>query len=127
MNEISGNPYQSPQFDSGDASQANPATQQESARAVFLAWEKLRLVYNGLLGIISLLFGVTKLGDLTFWEFLVGGALAVNVGFCLGPVAEGYLALMGAPRHIARWVIFVPGTLLSCFVAIVCVLTWRSF
>ncbi len=97
-----------------------------SARAVFLAWERLRLVYNAALAAVVLAVAGRDLADPQFHEFLIPAALGANLCFCLGPVVEGYLALIGADRLIARWLLFSSGLLLGCVLAGGSLLVWRA-
>jgi hypothetical protein len=112
----SGNPYTAPAAPIGEghpgAGEGHPAAG-ESAREVFLAWEKLRVFYCGILAAESLLLGIPHLGELAFWETLIVGAFLANLCFCAGPCAEGYLALFGAGRRAIRFVLWAAGTLLA--------------
>lgn len=90
----------------------------ETARDVFLAWERLRLVYNGLLGLEVLAVKPAVLADHTQWGYLVGSALGANVCFCAGAAAEGYLDLLGVPRRIGRWLAFGLGCVLAAGVTL---------
>ncbi len=88
----------------------------ESATEVFIAWERLRLVYNGVLAAFALLIWAR-------WPLragiggLIEDAIVANVLFCAGMAAEGYLALIGMPRRPARIAIFGLGTLLAVLLA----------
>jgi hypothetical protein len=84
-----------------------------SATAVFLAWEKYRLLYNAILVAVSFVFASGQFGDVRLWVWLVEGAVAANVCYCVGPVAEGYLSLLGADRKTTRIVLLVAGTVLA--------------
>lgn len=97
---------------------------EESARQVFLAWERLRLTYNAALAILVLAFSWNSLLDRDFWSYLFWGAFGANVCFCLGPVAEGYLVLLGADRRVARWIVFVPGLLLGFLLTLAALYSW---
>lgn len=102
-----------------------------SARDVFLAWEKLRLVYNAAL-VLATLAGMAlnpqaSFLDRSFLRLLLYGSVVANVLYCAGPVAEGYLAWMGAPRRSARAVVFTLGCVLGATLAFVCVVFWRLF
>jgi hypothetical protein len=98
----------------------------DSAREVFLAWERLRLAYNVALAVIVLAVAGSDWSDGNFPWFLVYAAFAANACFCLGPVAEGYLVLLfRADRQVARWLVFVPGLVLACTVSIVWLFCWR--
>lgn len=85
-------------------------TRSDSARSVFLAWEGLRLVYNGVLAFltVSLAFALDVF-DGAFLRTCVFGALIANVCFCAGIFGEGYLALVGVDRRIARGLVFLAG------------------
>src|SRR4051794_3242586 len=80
------------------------------ASRVFLIWEKLRFFFNTAM-LLSYFYAVIPLHEqrgpvvvireeacwvLVFW----------NVLFCLGPVFEGYCALIRIPRIVARVVAF---------------------
>jgi hypothetical protein len=112
----SGNPYTAPAAPIGGglpaAEEAGPATG-ESAREVFLAWEKLRALYCGVLAAESLLLGIPHLGRPVFWVLLAYGAFVANLCFCVGPCAEGYLALLGIDRRAVRWALWGLGLVLA--------------
>jgi hypothetical protein len=42
--------------------------------------------------------------------------IAANVAFCAGHVLEGYASLVGIPRKITRYGVFVLGTIFAVFV-----------
>jgi hypothetical protein len=94
---------------------------EESACEVFLAWEKLRIAFNVTLGCVVLMASGMAISEPEFWYYLVWRALFANLCFCLGPVAEGYIALLGVDRRIVRLGIFVLGTLFGCLLAFACV------
>src|SRR5262245_13974135 len=98
---------------------------EESAHSVFLAWEKLRVVFNAALVFVVLLSAGSALLDGKFWHFLAEGALIANLCFCLGPVAEGYLIFFGVNRQAVRWIVFALGALLGCLLAFAAVFAWR--
>lgn len=104
-----------PAADSVPAPARYPAPDTASAREVFVAWEKLRVIYNAVLVAIvvtSATFGGTKF-DAGFVGFLLGTAVAANVVYCACPVAEGYAALVGVPRRACRIVLFTLGLLVG--------------
>jgi hypothetical protein len=85
---------------------------------VFLAWEKLRILYNGLL-IVAVLGIILKSGfNLLAGIFFVEPAIYANVGFCAGPVAEGYLSWLGFRHPACRWFIFALGLFITLVLAI---------
>jgi hypothetical protein len=103
-----------------------PPPADHSARAAFLAWERLRLAYNAALGTVVLLTAGADGSAADFPWFLAYAAFGANLCFCLGPVAEGYLVLLfRADRRAARWLVFVPGLLLACAMAAVSMTCWR--
>lgn len=97
----------------------------DSARAVFLAWEGLRLIYNATLAIIELPIAWRDLSDPAFRSYMFHGAIGANLCSCLGPVAEGYLALPGADRQVARWIIFVAGLILAILLTLLWMFSWN--
>ena len=100
----------------------------ESARAVFPAWERLRVAYNALLGLGVVAIERGALLDGARWPYLILSALGANVCFCAGPVAEGYLDLLGVPRRIGRWLTLGLGGVLAVGVTFASSpsRTWRS-
>ena len=91
------------------------------ARAVFLRWERLRLLYLGLLVPFTLLLHAV-VGAFTperLFEAFLGGVLA-NVCYFAGPVAEVYLRWLGVAGRWPRWLLFGAGTTLT---ALLCVAT----
>lgn len=93
----------------------------ESAHAVFVAWEKLRIPYNAILILITLGIGFSHVGDVQFWLISGTGAVIANICYCLGPCLEGYLSLLGWPRSDARLFVFLAGTFLAAFLAVMVV------
>jgi hypothetical protein len=90
----------------------------ESATGVFLAWEKYRLLYNAILAAETCLLASGEFGNIWFWVALIEGVVVANVCYCVGPVAEGYLSLLGANRKATRIVLFVSGTLLATLLTV---------
>lgn len=98
---------------------------EETARSVFLAWEKLRVAFNAVLVVIVLLSAGSALAESRFWLLLAQGALSANLCFCLGPVAEGYLTLLGLNRQNARSMVFSFGLVVGCLLAFLAVFAWN--
>lgn len=105
----------------------SPRSDEPSAQQVFLAWEKLRLLYNGLLAGIVLISGYRNLQDWTFWVFVVEGAVGANLCYCAGPVLEGYLALISIPRQKARVALFVLGCCAASGLTYLATAAWQNF
>jgi hypothetical protein len=83
---------------------------------VFFAWEKLRLLYNGLL-ILAVLIRFQFILEVI--PFFVEPAIYANLCFCAGPVAEGYLCWLGLAHQPCRWVVFWIGFFFTLAFAIV--------
>ena len=82
-----------------------------TARETFMAWEKLRILYNGILVALTLL-KIYGNNENWGWELPLA-ALFANLCFCAAPVFEGYLCLVRLPRAIVRCVVFTLGTLVA--------------
>jgi hypothetical protein len=115
------NPYQPP------TSPGAPTPPLAALGELVRAWEKLRLLYNGIMllpGIGVLILWVTRAklpvaGALTF-GVLVG--ISANVAFFLGPLAELYLRALfwhGDEIGKGRQFIFFAGLLVSAGVVLV--------
>jgi hypothetical protein len=89
----------------------NIIKREATAREVFVAWEKLRFIYNVIL-LFGLFYVVIPLADgmgeepPIFNHPVPNIFLVWNVCFCIGAVGEGYLCLFRIPRRIARWTMF---------------------
>lgn len=109
-------------------STAARAVEPVSAAEVFTAWERLRLPYNGLLGLLVV---VHVIGGLLAAEatlpLMARAAVGANVCFCAGPVAEGYLDWLGMPRRRGRWLAFGVGSALSLVLASITLVAPRTF
>jgi hypothetical protein len=79
------------------------AKPESSARDLFLAWEKLRLVGNAVL-LLWLTYVFYATGRITVVDAL-RHILSVNVGFCVFPVAENYLCWFGLSRSTSRFIV----------------------
>jgi hypothetical protein len=91
--------------------------------SAFASWELLRIVYNAALLLIVLLAGGVlaprgAFDDRAFWVFLVKCAIGANLCYCLGPIGEGYLVLVGVRRGLARTILFLVGLIASGVLAI---------
>ncbi|MGE9270991.1 MAG: hypothetical protein ACQKBU_09345 [Verrucomicrobiales bacterium] len=124
------NPYAPPE--SVDA--ARPR-QPLALREIVLAWEKLRLIYNGVLlipGVLILALWVQRL-DLPVGAAVVGGmmvGLGANVAFLLGPLSELYLRGLffnGESMGWGRWLIFGSGLVVSGGVFLSALVVGMSF
>ena len=114
---------ESPEIDPYQAPRTDACSVQEVAalRELVRAWEKLRLLYNGIiilpgLGVLALWVtrGNVPIPAAITFGILVG--IGANAAFFLGPLAELYLR--GLFRHgegigKGRWLIFTAGLVVS--------------
>jgi len=115
------NPYSSPPALSVSPPDSVPSTFGGIARSTFLAWEKLRLVYVGLLAAVTLLLAALdpsrSFTSLRFWIPVVEGAVVANVCYFAGPIIETYVTWLGFRGRWLRYTLFVLGTLFSIMLA----------
>jgi hypothetical protein len=118
------NPYAPP-----SAAQTGPHEPESSDFAMFLRWERLRLLYNAILGV------VTILGMLAPHHGLRGNipnqivgliplGLGANVCYCIGPVLEGYAHLIGLRGKVVTGILFGLGTAFAALLAWAAILGW---
>lgn len=116
----SDNPYASPVSQAIEEALPDAASHAlgRIARATFLAWEKLRLVYVGILAGVTLLLGglggPALLSSFSFWANVVEGAIVANLCFFAGPIVETYVTWLGFRAKWLRISMFTLGTLVSC-------------
>lgn len=121
------NPYLSPRPTDSDAAALVAESPTETlgsiAKQTFFAWEKLRLIYVAILGVETILIGLTGDGaawDPGFWLIVILCAMVANVCFFAGPILETYVRWLGFPTKALRWVLFIAGTLFTGLLAMVC-------
>ncbi|MBL8809785.1 MAG: hypothetical protein JNM43_06370 [Planctomycetaceae bacterium] len=96
------------------------------ARRIFLAWERLRIVYNSVLVITVLCVGTiyylqyrpTAL-PLTGILGIIIPCIGANLCFFAGPIVETYVAWLGNRTETLRLILMLLGTGLSMLIAIV--------
>jgi hypothetical protein len=88
-------------------------------KAIFRAWEGLRLVYNAVLVAVVLLFLSERPEQPpAFWLFLLCQAVAANLCFFAGPLAEWYVGWLGYRSRALRWVLFGAGLVFAVVLAV---------
>lgn len=105
------NPYQAPVQDSP----LPVATSSFSIKAVFIKWEKLRLVYNGLL-IAETLLILLATGLIRFPLILfacVFGAVVANGCYLLGPIIDSYAHWLGYRGNMLAGALFTTGMIVA--------------
>lgn len=112
------NPYSAPTTGSTSAVDTAPQTLAAIAKSTFLAWERLRVVYIVLLGLLTLLLAGPELLRLRMTVMVVEGAIVANVCYFAGPVIEIYVRWLGYRGKGLRWFLFISGTLVSAVLAI---------
>ena len=129
MNEQQGaaNPYSAPQADDSSKVDRQDVSPPDSlgkiGKRVFLAWEKLRLAYIGILVTFTILIGLPQLGQLGFWVLAIFGGIVANLCYFLGPIVETYVTWLGFRSLAVRWTMFVLGTLFTMASAAVTILS----
>jgi hypothetical protein len=94
------------------------------AKPVFLAWERLRVIYVFVLAVVSIvLLGPSGFMNARLLLRLFEGAVVANVLIFAGPVTETYVHWLGFRQNWLRWVLFFSGALLSVALAIGVVVT----
>ena len=92
------------------------------AKRTFVAWEKLRIWYVGILGVQTILLVVLAKGlwfDRQFWMMVIEGAIAANLCFFAGPILETYVNWLGYPTKFLRWFLLIAGTCFSCLLVFI--------
>ena len=112
------NPYTSP-IAAGEELAANQPLQ-EIARTTFVAWEKLRLIYIGVLALVTIAAAAMsgKPIDIDLAWATVVGAIFANACYFAGPITETYVTWLGYRGSWLRLALFVTGTLFACGLAL---------
>lgn len=114
------NPFAAPQADLTLQAQGDTVSNLPHCSPTFIAWERLRVVFNGWLTMWCLL--VTSVSgawiEPRLWLLAIEGAIVANVCFCAGPVAEGYASLLGLRGRWVRLFLFIGGTALASVLAL---------
>lgn len=113
--------------ESDEKSESNPTRlTRVEAKAIFIRWEKLRLVYNAVIGLILivafLVYALPSQPPLSVWLGYAGlcavGGVIANACFFAGPMADVYFAWLGWRSPWTTTVLFVGGFLVTCGLAI---------
>lgn len=88
------------------------------AKPIFLAWERLRIVFVIVLGVLTLLLAGANITEFRSLMLIAEGAIVANVCYFAGPVIETYICWLGYNGRWVRWVLFIGGTLLTAVLAV---------
>jgi len=118
-------PYAAPECVPDAPAEAPPPAPTESlneiARSTFLAWEKLRPFYIGILALVTLTLGgilpSLPAQSLKFWVVVFVAAVPANLCYFAGPVVETYVRWLGYPTLPLRRVLFAAGSVFAALVA----------
>jgi len=134
---LNNNPYSAPVSEADDAVQSQGESKLTGsgwahAKGVFLAWEKLRFLYNFVLVFLVVALAVLSkfsqlLGSVEFWLIAIAGGIISNICFFLGPIVESYVHWLGLRLPWFRPTCFVLGLVLTAIVAMMAVveLAWK--
>jgi len=122
------NPYSSPTTTSKFADDIAVQLEQNTslttlARRIFLAWERLRILYIALLALLTLVLAGTQIFEPEMLALVVGGAIVSNVCYFAGPIVETYITWLGYDGKRIRWLLFAGGTLMTAMVAYMSIAT----
>jgi hypothetical protein len=124
---MSENPYSSPlvletspehKTSAAPFTTASNSNLMEIARSTFLAWEKLRFLYIGLLGTLTLLLCGREIVNIEILMLVIAGAFVANVCYFAGPILETYVSWLGLKGKWFRWMLFTVGTLFTMVLAV---------
>ena len=124
---MSENPYSSPlvletspehKTSAAPFTAASNSNLMEIARSTFLAWEKLRFLYIGLLGTLTLLLCGREIVNIEILMLVIAGAFVANVCYFAGPILETYVSWLGLKGKWFRWMLFTVGTLFTMVLAV---------
>jgi hypothetical protein len=89
-----------------------------TVKGTWLAWERLRILYNVILLVQGLIcLSVLHPRETFIWMIIVTFAACANVLYCLGPLTEiSIAAVLGRRMDGVRYFIFAVGLLFSMYV-----------
>lgn len=118
------NPYASPSVDiSPDTTAELPSSELSKsfaaiAKPTFLAWERLRIFFVVVLGLLTLLLSGPNIAKIHTLVLIAEGAIFANICYFAGPIVETYVRWLGYDGKWVRWFLFVGGTTLTAILAI---------
>ena len=118
------NPYSSTTTDAfGDAAMRSPKSSPFTslgliAKPTFRAWERLRIVFLILLGMLTILLAGPNITRFRTLVLIAEGTIVANVCYFAGPLVETYVRWLGYNSQWLRWFLFIGGTLLIAVFAV---------
>lgn len=98
----------------GTARASSEAAPAPTLKHIFIAWEKLRVLYVLALAAVTLSsIPLEAMKRLDVWIAVAILAIGANACYFAGPIAETYLCWLGLRRNIVRSVLFVGGTVFA--------------
>ncbi|MEZ6035647.1 MAG: hypothetical protein R3C17_21320 [Planctomycetaceae bacterium] len=117
------NPYSSPAIDIPPHTVAAipPSVSSNSlaalAKPTFLAWERLRILFIFVPGLVTVLLAGRNIAALRTLVLIAEGAIVANICYFAGPIVETYVRWLGYEGKWVRWFLFVGGTTLTTILA----------
>jgi hypothetical protein len=87
-------------------------------KTTFLAWERLRVVYVLLLGLLTVGLVGPQFMQFPMLIVVAGGAVFANLCYFAGLGLESYVRWLGYQGKWLRWFLFIGGTLLTAMLEI---------
>ena len=116
------NPYSSSSLETPSEEVVPTATHSQTlveiVKTTFLAWERLRIIYVLLLGILTVVLVGPQPIHIPIVIVIAGGAVLANLCYFAGPILESYVRWLGYRGIGLRWFLFIGGTLLTAMLEI---------
>jgi hypothetical protein len=116
------NPYSSSSLETPSEEAVPTATHSltlvEIVKTTFLAWERLRIIYVLLMGILTVVLIGPQPIHIPIVVVIAGGAVLANLCYFAGPILESYVRWLGYRGIGLRWFLFIGGTLLTAMLEI---------
>ena len=119
-------PLENPYATAESSEEHNPlsaasVTLAQTARQIFLAWERQRPVYNGVVATVACTMSLLDLhrtvASVRFWVSVIIGGVFANICYLAAPLLETYATWLGYRGSLLRTVLFILGTLLTLVLA----------
>lgn len=115
------NPYASPASCERSAENGPPDSSfSQIARKTFLAWEKMRVIYIAVLGVVTIgmIVGMEIPVTVPLAVVVAANAVGANCLYFAGPAVDTYVSWLGYQEPWPRWLLFGAGTILAVLLAV---------